>query len=807
MRRDLLGIAAPIVGSAALSALYLALRHGPGDASALTEAAGVMAFLAGGSAALAVLLTRRYYRRTLHRLGQRVADFRQAPATSQLTQKHTTASAPHELEWAPLLAEVEALADDYRVALGEVVRTQEALDNFRSFAGLADAEKGKSHSFIKGQSAFFRSTRLIARLAPNLHWLAATAALQRFFGRTLADLNARPFLELVHHEDAPALLRPLQEALREGEGHDITFRVLVGDGEVRHVQMDVLTRYNVDGTPLHLRCHFLDVTDRVLAERGLRLQSARLAEANTLLRQSNTGLVRLKESYRDLYHQAPVLYFSLDTQARFAACNDTMLAALGYTREDLLGRPYTILLTPEGASRFLLDPGAYTRAGEIETHWIKKDQSVIDVWVRTTPILDEHAKFVRSRSAAQDVTERTRLANAVRTKAEELLQANARLRAINQELEEFTYVVSHDLKEPLRTLEAFSTFLQQDYGQALGSEGTEYISHLVAASRRLGHLIDDLLALSRAGTVINTPAAFDLGEVVDVVLADLADLLQRTGAQVRLEGPLPPVTGDRERIAQLLANLIGNGLKYNKSSSPLVLIGVLGDGGDVFRPRQRHRHCPAVSRADFPSVPPAAPARGVRGQRRRAGHLQKDRRGARRTDPGRIRGRPWGDVLFHPALAVWSGRSPGSVRQRECGSGTKDEQPCPACCSLTMRRMWGCWWCVWAGAWVWRWTTGRTWRRPGPAWTKPDRTCCCSISTWWANAAKPCAGRCGRPLRLLASALPFLCTGIAPATWSAVWRPGPTTWWPRTCSAGPRPGRLAWPKSWPTMLARPYPCQ
>src|SRR5262249_18495309 len=85
---------------------------------------------------------------------------------------------------------------------------------------------------------------------------------------------------------------------------------------------------------------------------------------------------------------------------------------------------------------------------------------------------------------------------------------------------------------------------------------------------RLGLLIDDLLALSRAGRVINTPAAFDLGEVLRVVVADLSDLIHRRGAEVRVEGRLPEVAGDRERIAQLLANLIGNGLKYNTSSPP-----------------------------------------------------------------------------------------------------------------------------------------------------------------------------------------------------------------------------------------------
>jgi PAS domain S-box-containing protein len=570
MRRNLLLITAAIIGAAALAALYLALRHGLSGVPTLAEAAAAVALLLAAVAALAVGLTRRHYRRALRRLGERVAGFRAIPPPAQLhLDPHIGGS-----EWAPVVTEVEALAGAYRQALGEAVRTQEVLEKFRSFAGLADTEKGSSHSAVRGHSAFFRSTRLIARLTPNLHWLAATGALQRFLGRPLPELNARPFLDCAHPQDAPALQRPFQEALRDGEAHDVNFRLLAGDNELRHVQMDVLTRYNADGTPLHLRCHFVDVTDRVLAEREVRRQSARLAETNALLRQTNAGLERLKESYRDLYHQAPALYFSLDPQGRFAACNDTMLAALGYAREDLLGRPYTRLLTADGARRFQQDPGAYARPGEIETRWVKKDGTSIDVWVRTAPILDEHGQFVRSRSAAQDVTERNRLSNALRAKAEELQEANSQLRRINQELEEFTYVVSHDLKEPLRTLEAFSGFLQQDYGPALAGAGADYIGHLVAASRRLGRLIDDLLALSRAGKVINPPTAFDLDQVVQVVLADLSDLIHRKGAQVRVEGTLPQVAGDRERVGQLLTNLISNGLKYNTSPQPEVVIGV-----------------------------------------------------------------------------------------------------------------------------------------------------------------------------------------------------------------------------------------
>jgi PAS domain S-box-containing protein len=574
------------IGSAAGASLVAALYAGL-DALRGLAAGAWPVWLAGAGLTFAVLLgvltlMERRHRQQLQRLADRLGGFRNHPDARPLADSLTDGP------FRPVAEQLEALAGSYRKALGDLAGQHEALESLRAQLGSADADRAPRKTVLI-QRGSGSSRNMVARLTPSLHWIAATPALQQFLGWRQADLNARPLFEVVHPADVPALRRAFQEALEIGEAHNVTFRAhcrpMPPAGadprepqepaalRERHLQMDVVTRY-AEGAPPHFRCFLIDTTDRVRAEQELRRRGEELAQSNERLLRSNQDLERLKESYRDLYHNAPVMYFSLDPDGQLVTFNNTLLDTLGYDREDLYRQPYTRLLPPESRERYPHDAESYRQQAEVETRWLKKDGTVIDVWIRSEPLLDADGSFIRSRSVAQDVTERNRLADEHRRRGDDLERANAELRQINKELDDFTSVVSHDLKEPLRTLDAFGTSLAQDYSTRLGPDGFECVNHLVMASRRLGKLIDDLLTLCWAGRLASAPRPFNLTEAVATVRRDLADLITRKGASVLTEGSLPTVVADPERVTQLLANLVGNGLKYHKKKvAPRVVIG------------------------------------------------------------------------------------------------------------------------------------------------------------------------------------------------------------------------------------------
>jgi PAS domain S-box-containing protein len=434
-------------------------------------------------------------------------------------------------------------------------------------------------------------------VTPALRWDSMTSELETLLR---GPHVGKPIYQILHPEDVPAVDQAFTSAR---DGHDVQrvmCRLLIADqaeprlkpgkktlrsdtkvlppltpGSFAYVRVEVRSNRNRQDKFVGFVCQFIDLTSVVL-QKELEVQVARrmVRRAKKRLRNVGRDMDRLKLSYRELYQQAPVMYFSLDRDGRFVTFNDTFLATLGYRRGELQNKDYKLILTPEVlASYVAISESMPSQAGELETKWQCKDGTQFDVWLHTVPVYDEAGNFVRCRNAALDLSEKNRLANELRARGDELERTNQSLRTINNELEAFTHVVSHDLKEPLRTLQAYSHLLAEEHAAELGPDGFQYVNHLIRASRRLGTLIDELLNLSQAGRITHAPKAFNLNQIVATVRQDLVDLIQRREAMILTEGSLPDVAGDPARITQLVTNLVANGLKYNDSAAPRVVVG------------------------------------------------------------------------------------------------------------------------------------------------------------------------------------------------------------------------------------------
>jgi signal transduction histidine kinase len=156
------------------------------------------------------------------------------------------------------------------------------------------------------------------------------------------------------------------------------------------------------------------------------------------------------------------------------------------------------------------------------------------------------------------------------------LKARAeQLDRVNRELDDFTYIASHDLKEPLRGIRAYCEILLEDYHEVFDVPGQRRLAMLVDLCDRLETLIGDLLTYCRVGGTRPADTGIDLGAVVGEVLRTLRPTIDRRGASVRVMGRLPKLTGDATLIGMALANLISNGLKFNDRAQPQLQIGCL----------------------------------------------------------------------------------------------------------------------------------------------------------------------------------------------------------------------------------------
>jgi len=267
-----------------------------------------------------------------------------------------------------------------------------------------------------------------------------------------------------------------------------------------------------------------------------------------------------------------IAWADLDGNLQFV--NDAWARMHGYASgAELVGRRLSIFHTDEQMRKDVLpfNEGVKHRGqntGEIGHK--RKDGTAFPTQMIVALLKDERGEPYGLAAIAQDITERKRTDRA-------LADQKAALERSNAELQEFAYVASHDLQEPLRMVASYVQLLEKRYADALDDDAREFIGYAVDGARRMQALINDLLTYSRVGTRAKPFAAVEAKTLLTDALSNLEVAVRETGAEVT-HGPLPRVVGDAAQLTRVFQNLIGNALKFC-DGAPRVHVSAERDGG------------------------------------------------------------------------------------------------------------------------------------------------------------------------------------------------------------------------------------
>lgn len=400
---------------------------------------------------------------------------------------------------------------------------------------------------------------------PQTHALQWDARCKELFGLEAdAEVNYEVFLQGLHPEDRDRVSESVRSALdiNSNGWFDIEYRTIgIKDQRLRWIKASGRCYFNENRLPYRYTGTVIDISDQKHREELLREQENRFRTLATAIPQivwttDKNGIVDYISDRWEFYtgekpdysfHSFQTLMHPHDREQiipNWMAClsNGTSLRC-----------EYRLLDTRSGSYRWF----------ECTTVPVKDSNGEITKWIGSAT--DIHDKKMVEEDLARRVADRTR----------ELSQLNLQLEKSNSELEQYAYVASHDLKEPLRKIQYYNNLLISRFGSELAAPVMEYISRSQSSAIRMSDLIQDLLDFSRLSVI--TPAErVDVGEVVSKIIADF-DLLTADNQVSFKLGPLPVINGIKMQIHQLFSNLIGNAVKFSKSGLPNTIAISSGD--------------------------------------------------------------------------------------------------------------------------------------------------------------------------------------------------------------------------------------
>jgi PAS domain S-box-containing protein len=344
------------------------------------------------------------------------------------------------------------------------------------------------------------------------------------------------------------------------------------NGSVFWANVVITTLYNETNTHIGFSKVTRDLSERKASEESLR---------------------QSEERYRSLVEQVTDYgIFMMDEKGRIISWNEGAKKIKGYTPDEIIGKYFSIFYPeedilngkPARELKIAVAEGKYEEEG-----WrIRKDGSLFWANVVITAVYNNAGIHIGFSKVTRDLTERKEGERALRESydrfrqlADELKITNAELSYANQELEQFTSIVSHDLQEPIRSIKSFLQLIDQKLGEEAPAELKTYISKSITSANRMRELIQNLLQYSQMSRGEMAQEAVKVDDLFSEALQNVRNSVETSKAKITIENEVDTVYGDRVQLVQLVQNLLSNALKFTSSENPKILIRTMREAGKV----------------------------------------------------------------------------------------------------------------------------------------------------------------------------------------------------------------------------------
>ena len=434
-------------------------------------------------------------------------------------------------------------------------------------------ERKKAEEQLQQYKYFFDTSYDLSTIANKEGYFeVVNPQFEKILGYSEKDLTENQFLSFVHPDDLQSTLHELEKLAGGAPTFDFSNRYRKKNGE--YVWFEWTGKPNAVTGKIYAIAR--DITQRKKAEKELtRLNNDLEQKVIERTLQLQKSLNKISD-YKYALDESTIVSIT-DQRGTILHVNKNFCDSSKYPREELIGQNHRLLNSGFHSKDFFSDLRETIGKGKVWRGEIKnraKDGAYY--WVDTiiTTFLDEEQSPFQHVAIYIDITDRKKAEGELNKLNEGLEQIvnerTAQLKEANKELEAFSYSVSHDLRAPLRAIHSYTRILEEDYQGKLDEEGKKAIGTILRNSKKMGELIDDLLAFSRLGKKELTNSDVNMNALAKSIVRDLLTTEIENKLDLNIQ-PLRPASGDSALIRQVWINLISNAIKYSGKNERIVI--------------------------------------------------------------------------------------------------------------------------------------------------------------------------------------------------------------------------------------------